>query len=336
MITGDHPQTAQAIAQELGLGSRVMRGADLERMSEQELAMSVDEIDVYARVSPEHKLRIVDAFKRRGQVVAMTGDGVNDAPALRAASIGVAMGRSGTEVARQGADIVLADDNFATIVAAIREGRVIYGNIRRTIIYLLTGNFAEVLVMLLALIVAWPPPLLPIHLLWINLVTDGFPALALAASPAARQSGFAGLRAPSERSFFDRWFYLQAIGVGVVIAVLATGLYWYGLPFGDEKARTLVFTFLVFEELLRSFSATSDDSKLVRRKGGRMNRWLFAAVAVSFVAQLLILRCEWLRGVFRVGGLSLDEIALTLGLALTPLVLIEIWKGARSVIVKMR
>src|SRR5262249_35495012 len=186
MITGDHPDTARAIARELGIlmqEDAVVVGSDLDCLSEQELAQRVPSISVYARVTAEHKLRIVRAWKTRGAVVAMTGDGVNDAPALKEASIGVAMGRTGTEVTKEAAAIIITDDNFASIVAAVEEGRGIYDNIAKTLTYLLGGNAGELILMLVAALLGWPLPLLPVQLLWINLVTDGLPALALAADP---------------------------------------------------------------------------------------------------------------------------------------------------------
>jgi len=186
MITGDHPDTARAIARELGMldrGASVVTGGELESMPDDALSQRVRNIAVYARVTAEHKLRIVHAWKSQGTVVAMSGDGVNDAPALKEASIGVAMGINGTEVTKEAADLIIADDNFASIVAAVEEGRGIYDNIAKTLAYLLAGNAGELAVMFLAALVGWSLPLLPIQLLWINLVTDGLPALALATDP---------------------------------------------------------------------------------------------------------------------------------------------------------
>jgi Ca2+-transporting ATPase len=183
MITGDHPDTALAVARELGISARdraILTGAELQSISDEELRTRVPAISVFARVTAEHKLRIVRAWKANGAVVAMTGDGVNDAPALKGADIGVAMGRSGTEVTRQASDMVITDDNFASIVAAVEEGRGVYANIRKTLQYLLGTNTGELLFMALCLVLGFPIPLLPIHLLWINLVTDGLPALSLA------------------------------------------------------------------------------------------------------------------------------------------------------------
>jgi Ca2+-transporting ATPase len=185
MLTGDHPLTAEAVARELGLlqTGYVVTGAELDAMSDGDLAQNVESIEVYARVSPAHKLRVVSALQARGHIAAMTGDGVNDAPALKKADIGIAMGITGTDVTKQSADIIITDDNFASIAAAVEEGRWIYDNIAKTLGYLLAGNAAELMVMLLAALVGWTLPLLPIQLLWINLVTDGLPALALATDP---------------------------------------------------------------------------------------------------------------------------------------------------------
>ena len=185
MITGDHPHTAAAIARELGIGSddAAITGVELDKVSDEELVRRAPEIAVYARVTAAHKLRIVHALKANDAVVAMTGDGVNDAPAIQGADIGIAMGKSGTEVTKQAADMIITDDNFATIVAAVEEGRGIYNNIRKTLEFLLAGNTGELLLMTIAVAVGMPSPLLPIHLLWINLVTDGLPALCLAADP---------------------------------------------------------------------------------------------------------------------------------------------------------
>ena len=189
MITGDHPATALAIARELGIasdGDRVVSGQELDAMADAELAAEVGRIPVYARVTAEHKLRVVRAWKSRGEVVAMTGDGVNDAPAVKAADIGIAMGLAGTDVTKEASDMVLTDDNFASIVGAVEEGRGIFDNIQKFVHYLLSSNAGEVLLMLFAALVGWPAPLTAIQILWINLVTDGLPALALGMEPPER------------------------------------------------------------------------------------------------------------------------------------------------------
>jgi ATPase, P-type (transporting), HAD superfamily, subfamily IC len=185
MVTGDYPDTARAIAAQIGLlrdgrgGGKVVTGAQIDEMDDQALAAETEHVDVFARVSPEHKVRIVEAFKARGQVVAMTGDGVNDAPALKRANIGVAMGITGTDVSKETADMVLTDDNYVSIVSAVEQGRIIYSNIRKFVFYLLSCNVAEIAIIFLAALAGWPSPLTPIQLLWLNLLTDGAPALAL-------------------------------------------------------------------------------------------------------------------------------------------------------------
>ncbi|MDD4976813.1 MAG: cation-translocating P-type ATPase, partial [Bacteriovorax sp.] len=243
MITGDHPSTAKAIARELGIikegeFDQVLTGLELEALPQTELYKRVEKIAVYARVTPEHKLRIVEAWQHLGNIVAMTGDGVNDAPALKKASIGISMGKGGTEVARQASSMILTDDNFATIVSAVEEGRAIFGNIRRTIQYLLSGNLAEILIMLGAAIMGLPAPLAPVHLLWINLVTDGLPSLALAAEPVPKNIlGFS--KRPSPQGFFDKSFYKEMAFVGIVTSVLTLAVYVYSLKHEDEiTART--------------------------------------------------------------------------------------------------
>jgi P-type Ca2+ transporter type 2C len=220
MITGDHPLTAQAIAKELGLpDARPVTGPELDHLSPAELEVLVDTTAVYARVSPEHKLNIVQALQNRGHVVAMTGDGVNDAPALKKADIGVAMGISGTDVAKESADMILLDDNFATIVAAVKEGRVIYENIRKFLRYLLTGNVGEIWLMFLAPLVGMPIPLLPVQILWMNLITDGIPALALGVEPAGRNIMKQPPISPQE-NIFGRGMGKQIVWLGFVVGLI--------------------------------------------------------------------------------------------------------------------
>lgn len=333
MITGDHPVTAQAIANELGITepemNEVLTGTDLENLNATELENRVEKTSVYARVSPEHKLRIIEAWKNRNAVVAMTGDGVNDAPALKKASIGVSMGKGGTEVARQASSIILADDNFATIVAGVEEGRGIYGNISRTIQYLLSGNLAEILIMLGAAALGWPTALAPIHLLWINLVTDGLPALALAAEPIPRnmldkQSG------PSSRTLLSRAFYRETILVGSITAVMALIIYGYSLKVNSEtEARTHLFTFLVFAELFRSFASRSD-IKTFFELGPFSNLYHLAAVSFPIVFQIALHHFEWFREIFKVAPISWTECFVLLGLTLIPVTFLELRKLMRS------
>ncbi len=306
MITGDHPTTAHAIAREMG----------------------IDEEHVHARATPDDKLRLVRAWKARGGVVAMTGDGVNDAPALREAHVGIAMGRAGTEVTREAADIVLADDDFATIIAAIEEGRAIFENIRKTLVYLLTGNAAELAVMLVAAIAGWPLPLLPLSLLWINLVTDGLPALALVTDPRERGLMARPPRRPDEpmlgRSEWTRVLTLAAVEAGVVLAVFAVALDRRGI----DVARSLALTTLVLCELLRAFGARSA-GRILWEVGAFRNLRLIGVVALSIAAQLAILHVGAARALFELAPLGAGDLAIALVAGLVPVTVLEVAKLVR-------
>lgn len=334
MITGDHPVTAKAIAKELGIVEegkfdQVLTGTELEIMSSKDLELRVEQVAVYARVTPEHKLKIVQAWKDKGNVVAMTGDGVNDAPALKQASIGIAMGKGGTEVARQASSMILTDDNFSTIVSAVEEGRAIYGNIRRTVQYLLSGNLCEILVMLGAALAGWPAPLAPIHLLWINLVTDGLPSLALAAEPIPKDA-LATTRRPSPGSFFDKEFYKEMAFVGIITAVMALAVYGYSIRYEDEAtARTHVFSFLVFAELFRSFACRSE-YKTIFQMGLRSNIYHLVAVAIPITFQFSLHHTEAFQGIFKVQSVAWSECLPLVALTLIPALLVESRKWLRQ------
>lgn len=267
MITGDHPHTATAIARDIGIASdddKTIAGVELDTMSDDELRRRVLQTAVYARVTAEHKLRIIRAWKAKGAIVAMTGDGVNDAPAIKGADIGIAMGKAGTEVTKQAADMIITDDNFATIVAAVEEGRGIYANIRKTLQYLLAGNTGELLLMTVCVVLGFPTPLLPIHLLWINLVTDGLPALCLATDPIDPDVMQRHPRHQSER-ITNRSFLRPMVLTGILTAGVAFAVYLYVLRTGTlEAARTYAFAGLVFAELLRSFGARSETKPIWR------------------------------------------------------------------------
>ncbi|MDP2975914.1 MAG: cation-translocating P-type ATPase, partial [Anaerolineales bacterium] len=284
MITGDHPHTATAIAREIGIAAdddMAIAGVELDKISDDELLRRALKIGVYARVTAEHKLRIIRALKANGAVVAMTGDGVNDAPAIKGADIGIAMGKTGTEVTKQAADMIITDDNFATIVAAVEEGRGIYDNIRKTLQYLLAGNTGELLLMTVCVVVGMPAPLLPIHLLWINLVTDGLPALCLATDPIDPD---VMKRQPRSRSelITNRSFLRTMVFTGFLTAGVAFAVYFFMLKAGNtETARTYAFTVLVFAELLRSFGARSE-TKPIWRISLFTNINLVIVVAISF------------------------------------------------------
>ena len=330
MITGDHPGTARAIARELGIlgpHDHVMAGHELDQLSDGELADRVRSVAVYARVTAEHKLRIVRAWKARGAVVAMTGDGGNDAPALKEASIGVAMGLAGTEVTKEAAELVIADDDFATIVDAIEEGRGIYDNVAKTLGYLLAGNVAELAVMLVAALIGWPLPLLPIHLLWINLVTDGLPALGLATDPVDPGVLARPPRDP-RREVLDRRLAIRVGCTGALSAAVTLLAFGWHLDHGVAAARNAAFSVLVFDELLRSLSARSD-TRTILEIGLLSNGRLLAIVGVSFALQLAILHVPSLAAVFGTSPPSFADGAVTIALAIVPMAAIELAKVAR-------
>jgi Ca2+-transporting ATPase len=277
----------------------VLLGVDLDRMTDAVLARRVSDIAVYARVTAEHKLRIVRAWKSRGAIVAMTGDGVNDAPALKEASIGIAMGITGTEVTKEAADIIITDDNFASIVAAVEEGRGIYDNIAKTLAYLLAGNAGELTVMLIAALLGWPLPLLPLHLLWINLVTDGLPALALATDPVEPGVLNRPPRHP-EAQLMDREFLRLTALTGVLTAGVTLAAFAYELYVDAdlEQARDAAFTVLVIAELMRSFGARSN-VMTVWQVGLLSNIRLFLIVMASFALAACDPSCRSVADAFR-------------------------------------
>ncbi|MGZ3620893.1 MAG: cation-translocating P-type ATPase [Candidatus Binataceae bacterium] len=332
MITGDHPDTAAAIARDLGIlrpGDLSLAGAELESMGDEELRKHVCKVSVYARVTAAHKLKIVRAWKSQGVVVAMTGDGVNDAPALKEATIGVAMGITGTEVTKEAADIVIVDDNFATIVAAVEEGRGIYDNVAKTLLYLMGGNFGELLVMLIAAVIGWPLPLLPIQLLWINLVSDGLPALALATDPIDRDVLLRPPRDPKVE-IISRSFMGGVLLVGCLSAAVTLIAFGYALHSGMEiaRARNAAFFVLVVEELVRVFGARSANKPLWRI-GVLTNLRLLWVVLMSFALQLVISATPVMEQIFQTQRVTLAECAVGIVLGLIPLSTLEVIKVLR-------
>jgi Ca2+-transporting ATPase len=312
MITGDHPATARAIARELAI---VLPGEDPAEI-------------VHARATPQDKLTIVRRWKGRGEVVAMTGDGVNDAPALREAHIGVAMGKTGTEVTREASDMILTDDNFASIVAAVREGRGIFDNIRKTIVYLLAGNASELLVMLGAALLGLPLPLLPLHLLWINLVTDGLPALALVTDPVDPDAMARPPRKQDEPMLARAQWTLIGF-TGLLEATVTLSVFAWALEARDlTEARNLAFSVLVFGELFRAFAARSPD-RLFWEVGAFTNVRLLGVVALSVFLQLGLHHIPWAQALFQIGDLPLSDCALALGLGLIPGTVLELSKIVR-------
>ena len=283
---------------------------------------------VHARATPEDKIRIVREWKARGAIVAMTGDGVNDAPALREAHIGIAMGRTGTEVTREASDMVLADDNFASIVAAVAEGRGIFDNIRKTLVYLLSGNAAELTVMLVAVLGGLPLPLLPLHLLWINVVTDGLPALALVVDPPEADVLQRPPRHPDE-PMLGRAQWRFIITTGLLQAAATLGVFVWALNARDlTEARNLAFSVLVFGELFRAFAARST-TRVFWEVGAFTNMRLLGVVVFSVLLQLGIHHIPVAQAMFEIGPLSAADCALTLLVALGPVTVIEISKLAR-------
>ncbi len=326
MITGDHPLTALYIAKELNItgNDRVVTGAQLAEMNETELAEAVSSTSVYARVSPEHKLRIVDALQSKGQIVAMTGDGVNDAPALKKADIGVAMGITGTDVSKEASDMVLMDDNFATIVAAVREGRRIYDNIRKFIRYTMGSNAGEIVVMLAAPLFGLPIPLTPLQILWINLVTDGLPGLALSQESAERNVMQRPPRLPNEK-LFDRSMILNILWVGILIGVtsLISG-YVTHKPDGDIW-RTMVFTTLTMAQMGQALVVRSERDLLLEI-GFFSNKQLIGAVLLTVVLQLGVIYLPFMQTIFETTALSFGNLLLSIALGAVVLVVGEITK----------
>jgi Ca2+-transporting ATPase len=311
MITGDHPATAQAIAREMGL---LQPGDD-------------PAVWVHARATAEDKLKIVRDWKRQGAVVAMTGDGVNDAPALREAHVGIAMGKTGTEVTREASDLLLSDDNFASIVAAVQEGRGIFENIQKALVYLLAGNCGELIVMLGAALVGMPLPLLPLQLLWVNLVTDGLPALALVMDPASPALLLRPPRPPAQ-PILDRGRWLRIVGVGVVQAAVTLGVFTWALHARDlGEARDLAFTTLVFGEVLRAFPARST-TQVFWEVGALTNLFLVGIGAASVLLQVGIHQLGFTQRLFALTSLSWQDGALCLALGLVPATLQELLKLA--------
>lgn len=336
MVTGDHALTARAIGAEIGLleGRRVLTGTEIAAMTDDELTAAAGDVRIYARVDPEHKLRIVDALKRRGHVVAMTGDGVNDAPALKRADIGVAMGLVGTDVSREAADMVLADDDFATIVEAVRQGRVVFDNLRKSILFLLSCNLAEVAIVFTTALMSPQPALLPLQILWINLVTDGLPALALGVdpeSPGIMRRGPRGAEDSILGGARRREILLQAalITLGVLVMYVGVQAGWIPVS-GPSQAQTMLFTTIVLIELLHAFTFRSQTRTVFRRETLR-NGWLVAAFAGSIALQGAVIYVPALQALFHTRALgSQDWLAVILA-AVVPWILIDLVKvaGAR-------
>lgn len=335
MITGDHQLTAQAIAQDLGIakpGDEVLIGRELERMDQRELEQHVDRVSVYARVAPEHKLRIVQALQKRGKIVAMTGDGVNDAPALKQADIGIAMGITGTDVSKEASDTVLLDDNFATIVAAAEEGRVVYTNIRRFIKYILGSNIGEVITIAVSPIVvgAGGVPLSPLQILWMNLVTDGLPALALAVEPAEPNVMNRPPNNPGE-SIFARGLGAYMVRIGIVLAIISVSLMAWAYthaqttPGDPQRWKTMVFTTLCLAQMGHAIAIRSN-TRLTIELNPLSNPYVWGAVILTSLLQLALIYVPPLRAFFGTHVLSGTELLVCIGFSALMFVWIELEK----------
>lgn len=344
MITGDHQLTAQAIATELGIlqaDDRVITGKDIDQMTSEQLITEVEEISVYARVAPEHKLRIVQAWQKRGEVVAMTGDGVNDAPALKQSDIGIAMGITGTDVSKEAADMVLLDDNFASIVAAAEEGRIVYDNIRRFIKYVLGSNIGEVIVIAATPLLGLAGiPLSPLQILWMNFVTDGLPALALATEKGEPNVMQRSPYQPRE-SIFARGLGLYMIRAGLVLAIVTIGLMLWGYSYTHQPGysrdpntwKTMVFTTLCLAQMGHAWAVRSQ-TKLTLELNAFSNPFLFWAVSLTVVLQLLLIYVPSFRGFFNTYWLSPTELLVCVGFSALVFVWLEgeklLWRMVRQ------
>jgi len=331
MITGDYPKTAHKIARDLGIlkdeTDQVITGEELMALSPEQLQERIEHIKVYARVSPEQKLNIVTALQTKGHYVAMTGDGVNDAPSLKKANIGVAMGITGTEVSKQAAHMILLDDNFSTIVKAVEEGRRVFDNIRKFIRYIMTGNAGEIWTILLAPLIGLPIPLLPIHILWVNLVTDGLPALALANEPAEANNMNRPPRSTSE-SIFAHGVGLHILWVGLLIGLLCTGIQYYAIQNDKDHWQTMVFTTLSFTQLFHAFAIRSE-STLIFKHGIFGNLPLLFCILITIVAQLALVYTPFMQDVFKTKPLTLLEIGICFIAPVIVFVAVEVEKIIR-------
>lgn len=330
MITGDHKVTATAIAKQIGIfeeGDLALTGMELDAMNDEELEQKIERISVYARVSPENKIRIVDAWQKRGKIVSMTGDGVNDAPALKKADIGVAMGITGTEVSKDASSMILADDNFATIIKAVANGRTIYQNIKYAILFLLSGNLSAIITVLFTSFLNLPIPFAAVQLLFINLITDSLPALAIGMEPGRRDVLSQKPRDPRQ-GIMDRSFSLLLVGQGALLSVSVIAAYLYGLRSSAAMACTMAFATLTLARLFHGFNCRSDKSLF--RLGIKSNYWSLGAWALGTCLLLLVLCVPPVMRLFLVEPLQLKELGVIAVLAVIPTVIIQLIKSIRD------
>ncbi len=324
MITGDHKVTATAIAKQIGIfrdGDLALTGMELDALSDEELDQKIDKISVYARVSPENKIRIVDGWQRRGNIVSMTGDGVNDAPALKKADIGVAMGITGTEVSKDAASMILADDNFATIIKAVANGRNVYRNIKNAVMYLLSGNTAAIFAVLYTSLMALPVPFAPVQLLFINLLTDSLPALAIGMEPADDGLLKEKPRDPKE-GLLKKDFLIRMVSQGALIAVVVIIAFYLGLKNGSAMASTMAFSTLTLARLFHGFNCRGNQA--IWKLGFRTNPYSLYAFAAGVILLALVLLIPGLHGLFQVQTMSFLALMQVAGLALIPTIIIQV------------
>ena len=328
MITGDYSLTAKAIASELGIyrsGDRIITGEELEKMSQSELEEAVGNTTIFARVSPRHKRRIVSALQKNKQIVAMTGDGVNDAPALKESDIGVAMGISGTDVTKEASDMILTDDNFASIVGAVEEGRKIYQNIKKFIHYLISCNLGEIIAISGAILIGLPSPLIPIQILWVNLVTDGLPALALGLDPAEEDIMRRPPRDPNKGIFSGKMGF-NIFSQGIFIGLLSLSAFYIGISFYSlDIARTMAFATLSFSQLYQSLNSRSEKYSIFKL-GLFTNLYLIMAIFISGILQLLVISIASLQIIFKTVPLTLNQWWIVVILSLAPIIYVELLK----------
>lgn len=333
MITGDHKNTAYAIAKELGIVSsenQAISGAEIDNMTDEQLSSAIDHLRVFARVSPEHKVKIVNAFKSKGNIVSMTGDGVNDAPSLKTADIGVAMGMSGTDVAKGAADMVLTDDNFSTIVKAIEEGRNIFNNIKKSIVFLLSCNLGEIITLFGAILLGWASPLKPIHILWVNLITDTLPAISLGMDPGDPDVMKEKPRNPKE-SLFAGSTGKFTIFNGLLIGILSLSAFRIGAalyPNSTVHAQTMAFVVLSVSQLFHSLNLRHP-KKSIFQLGVFSNRYLIGSIVVGIILQNIVIQVPTLASIFKVYVLSLRDWGIVGALSISPLIINEIIKVFR-------
>lgn len=328
MVTGDHPATAEAVAKKAGIlagGGSVMTGAELDAADDARLDALIDNVRVFARVTPSHKARIVKAYRRKGETVAMTGDGVNDAPSLKLADIGCSMGKNGTEVAKSASDIILADDNFATIAEAVRLGRGIYDNIRKAVRFLLSSNIGEIMTMFSCLVMGWQTPLLPIQLLWVNLVTDSLPAVALGLDPIDPAIMKRRPIGKNEPLFKMSDMLTEGVMIGALaLAAFSAGRYRYGI----ETARTLTFTVLAVSQLFHAFNMRSEGS--VFKAGVLKNKYLDASLVIGLIMQAAAVTVPKASALFGTAALSAGQWTFAMALSVMPVVIMELQKAINS------